>query len=450
MRRIYNVMRERLSGKRVHFIGVGGISMSALIRIARNFGAVTSGSDRAESEAFRSLEKEGYNVYLGVRPEVAASADLIVWNAAIKPDHPELVAAGNKAIGRAEFLADICRYFKRTVAVAGTHGKTTVSAMIGCCALAGGTKFSAHIGGVVRNFDGNTFLAGDDLFITEACEYKDSFLTLSPDLAIVLNIEKDHSDFFENMEAIYRSFSTFLSRVPSGGAAILGKGVSSHIDLCANENIRIYRYGEDFEGERTEGGFILRVKGEAPRFFTTPAKGAHNLYNASVAAFASLLAGIPEDGVRMGLAGFLGVKRRYERMGSTAGGAPVVHDYAHHPSEIEAVLKVARSETEGRVIVVFEPHTYSRTAALFDEFVEVLSLADVLVMLPTYSAREVPAEGVDAETLFCATKAKERYFLTDYTTAKRLIDRIARARDTVLLVGAGGIESLALMFSARV
>ena len=188
MRRIYNVMRERLSGNRVHFIGVGGISMSALIRIARNFGAVTSGSDRAESEAFRSLEKEGYNVYLGVRPELAASADLVVWNAAIKPDHPELVAAGDKAIGRAEFLADICRYFKRTVAVAGTHGKTTVSAMIGCCALAGGTKFSAHIGGVVRNFDGNTFLAGDDLFITEACEYKDSFLTLSPDLAIILNV----------------------------------------------------------------------------------------------------------------------------------------------------------------------------------------------------------------------------------------------------------------------
>ena len=166
---------------------------------------------------------------------------------------------------------------------------------------------------------------------------------------------------------------------------------------------------------------------------------------AAIAAFASLLLGAREDSVRMGLAAFLGVKRRYEYMGRTLGGAAVVHDYAHHPSEIEAVMKVAR-EGKGRLIVVFEPHTFSRTQALFSDFARVLSKADVLVMLPTYSAREVPAEGVDAKTLFCSVNAPERYFFSTYDGAKRLLDKIALSQDTVLILGAGSVEKLAEMF----
>ena len=439
-----------MQGKKVHFIGVGGISMSALIRIAAKLGAEVSGSDRSASDAFLSLEREGYDVYLGERAEVAASADLTVYTAAIKRENVELIAAGKKAITRAAFLAEISSLFDKVVAVAGTHGKTTVSAMIACAAAAGGARFSAHIGGVVRNFASNTFFAGEKLFVTEACEYKDSFLTLSPDIAVVLNVEKDHSDYFADLEAIYRSFDAFLSRVRPGGAIILGEGVSSHIPVCAKEHIRIYRYGEDFFAERAEGGgFYLRIKDRSPLYFTTFAKGSHNLYNASVAAFTSLLAGISEDGVRMGLGSFLGVQRRYEYMGNTQGGAVVVHDYAHHPSEIEAVMNVAREETAGRVIVVFEPHTYSRTKALFADFVRVLSSSDLLVMLPTYSAREIPAEGVDAETLFCAVRAKERYFFRDYEGAKTLLDRVARSRDHVLILGAGEIEKLAERFRPK-
>ena len=431
----------------MHFIGVGGISMSALIRIAAHLGAEVTGSDRAPSDAFLSLKKEGYKVYLGSRPSVAADADVTVYNAAIKEDDPERVSAGEKAITRAAFLADICGIFKKTIAVSGTHGKTTVSAMIACAAAAGGLEFSAHIGGIVRNFQNNIFLAGDDLFITEACEYKDSFLTLSPDVAVVLNAEWDHSDYFPSVESLYSSFSRFCSRVKKGGIVILGEGVSSHIDVCANDDIRIYRYGEDFCFESKEGGgFTLLVKGEPPRFFVTSAKGRHNLYNAAIAAFASLRLGIGEDSVRMGLAAFLGVKRRYEYMGKTAGGAPVIHDYAHHPSEIEAVMKVAR-EGEGRLIVAFEPHTFSRTQALFGDFVRVLSKADVLIMLPTYSAREVPAEGMDAKTLFCAVEAPERYYFSSYDGAKRLLDKIAVSRDIVLVLGAGSVEKLAEAFS---
>ena len=439
-------MRNFLSGKKVHFIGVGGISMSALLRIAAHLGASVTGSDVYLSDAFSSLAGEGYDVYLGSNPVYAQKADLVVCTAAIKKSDPELVAAGRKAVTRAAFLADICGVFKKTVAVSGTHGKTTVSAMIACAAAAGGAKFSAHVGGVVRNFQNNTFLAGNDLFVTEACEYKDSFLSLSPDVAVLLNVEWDHSDYFENVQRLYASFSRFCSRVKKGGAVVLGEGVSSHIDVCSNDDIRIYRYGEDFFCEPKEnGGFDLLVKNEPPRFFMVSAKGRHNLYNAAMAAFASLLVGVSEDAVRMGLAAFLGVKRRYEYMGKTAGGAAVIHDYAHHPSEIEAVMKVAR-EREGRLIVVFEPHTYSRTQALFDDFVKVLSTADVLVMLPTYSAREVPAEGVDAKTLFCATNAPERYFFSDYDGAKRLLDKIALSRDTVLVLGAGTVEKLAEKF----
>ena len=421
--------------------------MSALMRIAASLGAVTSGSDRAASEEFCRLEKEGYDVYVGEREEISAAADLVVYNAAIKPNNRELAAAGGRAITRASFLAEICDIFKKTIAVAGTHGKTTVSAMIACAAAAGGAKFSAHIGGVVRDFSSNTFLAGEDLFVTEACEYKDSFLTLSPDIAVILNVEKDHSDYFPDMASLNRSFSRFASKVKRGGTLILGEGVSSHIDVCSNEDMRIVRYGEDFGAERAEGGGVrLWIKDRAPLSFVTPAKGAHNLYNAGIAAYASLLAGISADGIRMGLAAFQGVKRRYEFMGCTSGGAPVVHDYAHHPSEIGAVLKVAREETKGRILLVFEPHTYSRTKALFRDFCTVLSQADVLVMLPTYSAREVPAEGVDAKTLFCAVRTKESYYLASYDTAQTLLDRIARPQDLVLILGAGSVESLAARF----
>lgn len=439
-------MRNILSGKKVHFIGVGGISMSALITIARRLGATVSGSDIAESDAFLALEREGYDVYLGSRPEVASSADLVIYTAAIKSSDPELVAAGEKAIKRADFLAEICGIFDKTVAVAGTHGKTTVSAMISCAAAAAGTEFSAHIGGIVRNFHRNTFLSGDKLFVTEACEYKDSFLSLSPDVAVVLNIEYDHGDYFPNVESLYDSFSRFCDNVKKGGAVVLGENVSSHIDVCTDDDKSIYRYGKDFSFEKREGGFVLLSKGEPPRFFTTPARGRHNLYNAAVAAFTSLLVGIDEDSVRMGLAAFLGVKRRYEYMGKTAGGATVIHDYAHHPSEIEAVMKVAGEDAE-RVIVVFEPHTFSRTKTLFEDFRRVLSMADVLVMLPTYSAREIPAEGVDAKTLFCAVDARERYYFSDYDGAKRLLDQIATSRDVVLILGAGSVEKLAERFS---
>ena len=440
-------MRNILSGKKVHFIGVGGISMSALITIAKRLGAEVSGSDVAASDAFRSLVAEGYHVYIGSHPDVASRADLVIYTAAIKEDDPERIAAGDRAITRAAFLAEICGIFDKTVAVAGTHGKTTVSAMISCAAAAGGKAFSAHIGGIVRNFRKNTFLGGDELFVTEACEYRDSFLTLSPDVAVVLNVEWDHSDFFETVESLYASFRRFCEGVKRGGAIVLGEGVSSHIDICANDDIRIYRYGKDFSYEvREQGGFTLFIDGQPPRDFMTAAKGKHNLYNAAIAAFTSLLIGIEEDAVRMGVAAFLGVKRRYEFMGRTPGGASVIHDYAHHPSEIEAVMKVAREEG-GRLIVVFEPHTYSRTKALFADFVRVLSRADVLVILPTYSAREVPAEGVDAETLFCSTEAPERYYFNDYESAKKLLDRITDSRDIVLILGAGSIEKLAERYS---
>ena len=439
-------MRNILSGKRIHFIGVGGISMSALITIAKKLGAEVSGSDISASDAFRTLEGEGYKVYLGSRPEVAANADLVIYTAAIKESDPELLAAGDRAITRADFLADICGIFDKTVAVAGTHGKTTVSAMIACAAAAAGAEFSAHIGGIVRSFHRNTFLAGDRLFVTEACEYKDSFLSLSPEVAVVLNVEYDHGDYFPNVEALYDSFSRFCRNVKKGGVVVLGEDVSSHIDICANDDITIYRYGKDFCFEKREGGFALLTAGQPTRFFTTPARGRHNLYNAAIAAFTSLLVGIDEDSVRMGLAAFLGVKRRYEYMGRTAGGAAVIHDYAHHPSEIEAVMKVAREDAE-RVIVVFEPHTFSRTKTLFDDFRRVLSMADILVMLPTYSAREIPAEGVDAKALFCAVDGAERYYFSDYDGAKRLLDQVATSRDIVLILGAGSVEKLAERFT---
>ena len=441
-------MRNLFKGKKIHFIGVGGISMSALIKIADKLGAETTGSDAAETEAFLELKKQGFKVYVGSDPALSSKADIAVYTAAIKEGDAERVAAGEKAIPRSEFLAEISELFEKTVAVAGTHGKTTVSAMISCCLAASQKPFSAHVGGVVRNFNDNTFLSGREVFVTEACEYKDSFLSLSPDVAVVLNAELDHGDYYKDENSVYRSFSKFVRKVKPGGIAVLGEGVSSHIDDRAYDDVTVYKYGEDFFSEPREeaGGFDLVIKGEPRRSFITPLKGRHNLYNAAIAAFVSLKIGLGEDAVRMGLAAFLGVKRRYERTGRTLSGAPVIHDYAHHPSEIEAVMKVAKDETEGRVFVVFEPHTYSRTKVLFEEFRRVLSLSDVLILLPTYAARETSDMGVGSKELFCACNAREMYYFSRYDGVKTLLDRTAKGQDVVLILGAGTVEEVALKF----
>ena len=430
----------------MHFIGVGGISMSALIKIARTLGAFVTGSDREDSERMESLRAEGYDVYIGERPEVAAAADLVVYTAAIPVTHAERGVAAS-SMTRAEFLARISELFDKTVAVAGTHGKTTVSAMISSVLASCGMGFSAHIGGIARNFGSNLFLSGREVFVTEACEYKDGFLTLTPDIAVVLNAEIDHGDYFADEESVFDSFRAFISRTRGGGAVVLGEGVAEKLRLSSYENIRICAYGDEFISEEAEGGgFYLRVTGREPKYFTTTAKGRHNRINAAVAARVAMLLGVDEDRIRMGLAGFLGVKRRYERIGVTAAGAEVIEDYAHHPSEIGAVMTVAWQETAGRVIVVFEPHTYSRTATLFYDFAEVLAKANILVMLPTYSAREVPSDGVDAKALYCATRAKEKYYFTCYDDARNWLDRNTDRRDTVLILGAGSIEKLAERF----
>jgi len=435
-----------LQDRKVHFIGVGGISMSALIKIAARLGAIVSGSDREDSKRIEDLRREGYEVYVGERPEVAAKADLVVYTAAIPIGHSERMSA-RKEMSRAEFLARISDLFDKTVAVAGTHGKTTVSAMIASVLASSGMGFSAHIGGIARNFGSNIFLSGREIFVTEACEYKDSFLSLTPDIAIVLNAEIDHGDYFADEESVYTSFRRFITRTKAGGAVVLGEGVRERLSLPSYENLRICAYGDEFISEDAEGGgFYLKIKGGSSTFFTTTAKGRHNRINAAIAARTAMLLGVPEDRIRMGLAGFLGVKRRYERMGRTAKGAEVVEDYAHHPSEIAAVMAVARQETAGRIIVVFEPHTYSRTATLFREFTGILAQADILVVLPTYSAREVPADGLDARTLYCATKAREKYYFTRYEDVRRWLDRTAESQDTVLLLGAGSIEKLAERF----
>ena len=436
-------------GLKLHFIGVGGISMSALIKIARRLGATVTGSDREDSERLDSLRREGYDVYVGERPEVASAADLVIYTAAISASHSERLAA-TESMTRAEFLARIAEVFDKTVAVAGTHGKTTVSAMISSVLASSGVGFSAHIGGIARNFGSNIFLSGREVFVTEACEYKDSFLTLSPDIAVILNAEIDHGDYFTDEDSVYASFRAFVSRVKAGGIAVLGEGVAEKLKLPSYENIRICSYGDEFISEDAEGGgFYLTVKGRGPVYFTTSAKGRHNRINAAIAARVAMLLGVSDDRIRLGLAGFLGVRRRYERMGRTATGAEVVQDYAHHPSEIAAVLEVARQETAGRIFLVFEPHTYSRTATLFLEFTEVLATADVLAVMPTYSAREIPADGVDAKTLYCAAAAKEKYYFTRYDDVKKWLDRVTDRQDTVLLLGAGSIEKLAERFRPR-
>lgn len=430
-----------IKGKKIHFIGVGGISMSALAELSISLGATVSGSDRAFSPALSKLAALGAKVYVGSDLEPPKNADYVIYSSAIPKNDVERVIAENP-IERSIFLGEISKLFEKVIAISGTHGKTTTTCMLASIYNTADKKFTAHVGGISRNFCSNLVQQGKDSFITEACEYRKSFLTLNPDITIILNIEYDHPDCYSDLAMLGNTFSELVSNTKQGGLAVLGENVESFIHSKDSNHIKQLIYGKDFISlniNESEDRFTLQFK-EYMLDVTLSQKGVHNIKNASIAAVAALSDGISPEAVIKGLAEFKGVARRYETVGNP-GGCRIISDYAHHPSEIRAVINTAKRESD-YVIAVFEPHTYSRTASLLNEFANAFSGADTVIILPTYSARENPANGVDSEKLFFELVHKEKYFVKDYTQCATLIKNLARAGNIVLLLGAGSIDCM--------
>ncbi len=420
------------------FLGVGGVSMSAIAKILHAEGKKVAGCDRCEGEYTQSLKNEEIKVTIG---NVCSfeGFEVVVYTDALPDSNPSIIAArrqGKVLISRGKLLRELCKNYNKTIAVAGCHGKTTCTAMIAHIFDYADTKFTSHIGGDDLTFT-NAHASGNDYFITEACEYKKNFLYLKPDIAVILNSDADHLDCYGSEENLKKAYLQF-----AGSAA---KTVKLYGDLPEADGVtfgfddRADYYAKNIRSEH--GKFNFRAfKGETELGkVKLSVYGKHNVLNALAAIAAADTCGIDFQKISEGLAQFKGVKRRFEEIGAF-NGAECIADYAHHPNEIKAALKTARMLTAGELYVVFQPHTYSRTKDLFKEFVLTLAAVKRLLIYKTFAAREYYDDAGSALTLSNAVK-RSTYGDCE-TDIERFLEN-AKIGDTVLFLGAGDIYEIA-------
>lgn len=438
----------------IHFIGIGGISMSGLAEILLNEGFTISGSDARESELTRRLKDKGAKIYIGQKASnIEEGIDAVVYTAAIHPDNPEFMqvsAMGIPALSRAELLGQMMRNYDKAIAVAGTHGKTTTTSMISEILLAAEKDPTITVGGMLNTIGGNIRVGGPEFFVMEACEYTNSFLSFYPTIALILNIEADHLDFFKDLADIRRSFKLFAGRLLSSGLLVINSDIDHYEEIVEGLPCRYVTYGKDASSmytarnismdELARPTYELVVNEESRGTVTLGVTGDYNVYN-SLAAIASVdQMGVSMKAIREGLAHFTGTKRRFEKKG-TIGGVTVIDDYAHHPSEITATLQTARNYPHKKLWCVFQPHTYSRTKAFLNEFAEALALADEVVLADIYPARETDTLGMSSAQIADKIQAKggiAHYFQTFDEIENFLLQKCENG-DLLITMGAGDI-----------
>lgn len=396
----------------IHFIGIGGISMSGLAEILLEEGFTISGSDSKESELTDHLTANGAQIFYGQRASnIIDGIDLVVYTAAIHLDNPEYACAKEKGIPmmtRADLLGQIMTNYKIPIAVSGTHGKTTTTSMASHVLLEGGMDPTISVGGILPAIGGNLRVGNSDTFITEACEYTNSFLSFFPKISIILNMDADHLDFFKDIDDIRHSFRLFAEKLPADGTLIINSDTPHYEDIIEDLPCRVITYGLEHEADYTaeqitydEFGhptFICKYKGNPVGTFSLKVPGIHNVSNAlSVIALGYLLA-LDPDVIQKGLTNFTGTDRRFQFKGEI-GGVTIIDDYAHHPTEIKATLTSAKNYPHKTTWCVFQPHTYTRTKALLPDFAEALTLADHVVLADIYAAREKNTLGVSSKDL---------------------------------------------------
>ena len=438
------------AGPHIHFVGIGGIGMSGLARVLLEAGYPVSGCDRQPNHITDRLAAMGATIHQGHSRDHVVGVDLLVISSAIPADNPELVVArerGLSVVKRAELLGHLTRG-RRTLAVAGTHGKTTTTGLIAWILECAGQDPTVFAGGELLNLDTNAKRGSGSYVVVEADEYDHAFLQLAPELAVITNIEADHPDIFESLEAVVSAFERFLDRVPDDG----------HIVACVDDpRVRALvrgragatTYGTQAQAEwwlsavaeNGQGGYDFRVRhdGEFVGEFTIRLPGVHNVSNALAAIVAASLLGVDRDVIREGLATFQGTKRRFEVKG-TVREIVVVDDYAHHPTEIRATLAAARQRFRGRRLwAVFQPHTYSRTQALMDEFAAAFEDADHVVVTDIYAARERNTLGVQAEDLVERMAHPDVRYIPELDEATRYLAFKSRPGDVIITLGAGDV-----------
>ena len=446
----------------IHFVGIGGSGMSGLARVLARQGVHVTGSDLRESPTLAALRREsGIRAEAGHEAARLNGATLVVASAAVKKDNPEMVAArakGLPVISRAEMLGRLMARYPRSVAITGTHGKTTTTGMTAMVLDAGGLDPTALIGGDLPAYGGNARLGSSDVFLAEACEAYDSFLDLDPQIAVVTNIEADHLDYYGDLNNVLRSFRKFLSQVT--GTAILA-GLDPNIQAVLEEmrgSVSLPRLvtfavdgaatlsAQDISIDSASPSYTAVWQGAALGRVQLHVPGLHNVANSLAAVAVGLTLDVPFDKIVAGLAGFTGTGRRFERLGATLSDVLVVDDYAHHPTEIRATLAAARrAYPSRRIVAVFQPHLPSRTRDFKTEFAESFAEADHVVLTDIFLAREQPVEGVTGAGLAALTAdrrgADHVTYVADKAALPNRLAEIVRPGDLLLTLGAGDIRA---------
>ncbi|MEF9941743.1 MAG: UDP-N-acetylmuramate--L-alanine ligase [Lachnospiraceae bacterium] len=441
----------------IHFIGIGGISMSGLAEILLKEGFTVSGSDRKSSPLTEHLTAKGAHVFLEQKStNINASIDLVVYTAAIHDDNEEYMEVKRQEIpllSRAELLGQLMLNYKMPIAVSGTHGKTTTTSMMSHILLAGEQDPTISVGGILKAIGGNIRVGNSDVFITEACEYTNSFLHFFPKIGVILNVEEDHLDFFKDIDDIRNSFHRFAQLIPADGTLIINGDIHNYQELLQDLDCKILTYGMNASSDYSAKNitydalgnvaFDLSKQGTYLTHITLAVTGEHNVSNALASIALGELLSISMDTIQTGLLSFTGTDRRFEYKGEV-NGCTVIDDYAHHPTEIRATLTAASHYPHREIWCIFQPHTYTRTKALFSDFADALSLADHVVLADIYAARETDTLGVSSKALsdaLCNLGCDSHYF-SSFDAIEKFVQMQCVNGDLLITMGAGDVVNI--------
>lgn len=439
------------SGKPIHLIGIGGVSMRALAKMLKNMGATVRGSDRDRSIYTLQLDEQGIPVAIGHRPDNVRDAGLIIRTAAIRDDNPEIAAAnaaGIPILSRAEAWGFIMEHYSKVVCVSGTHGKTSTTAMIATFTQAAQLDPTVMVGGDLPSIGGTLRIGEGDLFVAEACEYQNSFLSFRPTAAVILNIDRDHLDFFKDTDDIISSFRKFAQLTPEDGVVIINGDDENCIRAVDGLSRKVMSFGfsegctvRGVHTELQDGLFCCDVLYGETLYCRMKLRvpGRHNLLNALASAAVAIHLGVSSEEFAKGIGTYNGVGRRFE-FKKNWREAKVYDDYSHHPTEITAALKAGLDMKPNRVICVFQPHTYSRTVSLLDDFAGALAYADHVVLCPIYAAREANTYGISSQDL--ANRIPGAVVADDLRHAAQLLEDLVQPGDLIFTMGAGDVNRI--------
>ena len=446
--------------KNIHMIGIGGISMSGIAEILINWGFNVSGSDRANSEILQVLKKAGVKIYIGHNAKNVEGSDCVVFTAAVHQDNPELVHAkelGIPVIERSSFLGELTRCYDNTIAISGTHGKTTTTSLVSLCFMEAKKDPSIQVGAIIKDLNGNYRVGNSENFIIEACEYVESFLKFSPKSEIILNIDNDHLDYYKNIENVKKAFIKYVKLLPEDGHLIINADDSNCLDLPNYSKATCIKYGIQNRDVDFYAQNIIFNNDGFPEFdvyknniyfahFELSIPGKHNISNALACIALCDTYGIEKSYMQLALKDFTGANRRFEFKGNL-NGAKVYDDYGHHPTEVAATANALKNKKYNKSWVVFQPHTYSRTYNLLNEFANALLAFDNIIVTDIYAAREDNNYNISSQDLVNAINklGKDAKYIPSLEECANFLKENVKKNDIVLTLGAGTVTNIGSM-----